>query len=330
MEAFMKNSRTGLKTIIFIAAAVFIINFTGADAFAAGKSTDCNVYKGGWFNIEYPYYLTAKPSMMSQSNPGTYDSAFFVSYDEKVEFYIFSPQWNGEAKDIEVNKKTENASPAQVQKKDGREITNYTITAKDGSYTRTYQQTVEKGSKKWVIGLKYKTLEDENMYNMHNADYLNFKRSLKQFSAKGNGITWNIFKGGWFNIEYPTDFTVRPSIISPTNNGTYDSAFFTSPDNKVEFYMFSPQWSYDAKDIAINEKTETASPAEVQKKDGREITNYTITAKDGSYTRTYQQTVENEGSTKWVIGLKYATQKDYDKYKAAYLKFKGSLKQFAD
>jgi hypothetical protein len=31
-----------------------------------------------------------------------------------------------------------------------------------------------------------------------------------------------------------------------------------------------------------------------------------------------------------VIGIKYAGQKDYDRYINDYLKFKGSLKQYAD
>ena len=144
------------------------------------------------------------------------------------------------------------------------------------------------------------------------------------------GESFNLYKGAWFDIKYPSDFRVRPSMRSQSMPGKYNSVFFVSPDKKVEFYVYSPQWSGDANDIELDERTEKASPAEVQKKDGREITYYTITAKDGSYTRAYQQTVSNEGSVKWVIGLKYRSAADYQKYKGAYLKFKGSLQQYAD
>lgn len=149
-------------------------------------------------------------------------------------------------------------------------------------------------------------------------------------AAEKNDAGFKLYKGAWFDIMYPSGFTVRPSIKSSTSAEGYDSAFFVSPDGKVEFYISSPQWRGSNDDIAIDEKTEKKVEEEVQKNKGRKVTFYTISAKNGSYTRTYQHTTENDGTVEWVIGIKYAGQKDYDRYKNAYLKFKGSLKQYAD
>jgi len=55
-----------------------------------------------------------------------------------------------------------------------------------------------------------------------------------------------------------------------------------------------------------------------------------MSLKNGSYTRTYQGTSESDGTVEWVIGIKYSGEKDYDRYKSDYLKFKGSLKQYSD
>jgi len=64
-----------------------------------------------------------------------------------------------------------------------------------------------------------------------------------------------IFEGAWFQVAYPADFTVRPSLESSSAEG-YDSAFFDSPDGEVTFYVFSPQWGGEPSDIALDPDTE--------------------------------------------------------------------------
>lgn len=66
---------------------------------------------------------------------------------------------------------------------------------------------------------------------------------------------WQDYKGAWFKVEYPSDFTVKPSLKSTSGKG-YDSAFFVSPDESVEFYIFSPMWNGVPSDIELNPKTE--------------------------------------------------------------------------
>ena len=139
---------------------------------------------------------------------------------------------------------------------------------------------------------------------------------------------WSAYTGAWFRIQYPSAFTVRPSLPSGTAEGVYDSAFFIAPDGVVEFYVFSPQWNGEPVDIALRPATETVLDRQQETKGGKTVTWVSLRAKDGAYTRAYVDT--EEGSTRWVFGIQYRNQAAYDRYRAAYVQFKQSLEQFAD
>ncbi len=138
-----------------------------------------------------------------------------------------------------------------------------------------------------------------------------------------------LYKGAWFEIEYPKSFTVKPSIPASTPD-LFDSALFISPDKKVKFYVFSPQWSGDATDISLNTKVEIEKDTKTETKNGMKHKWYTYESKDGSKLRSYQETTNEEGTTKLIIGIEYTGRESYKKYKDEYLKFKKSIKQFAD
>jgi hypothetical protein len=148
-------------------------------------------------------------------------------------------------------------------------------------------------------------------------------------NAKDKNTNSLTYKGGWFEIEYPKTFTVKPSIPSNTPD-LYDSAFFISPDKKVKFYVFSPQWSGDATDIAIDSKTEIEKDTKTETKNGMTNKWYTYETKGNTKLRSYQETTNQEGTTKLIIGIEYADRESYKKYKEDYLKFKKSIRQFAD
>ena len=137
------------------------------------------------------------------------------------------------------------------------------------------------------------------------------------------------YKGAWFEIDYPKNFTVKPSIPSSTPD-LYDSAYFISPDKKVTFYVFSPQWSGDATDISLNKNTEVEKDTRTESKNGFKHKWYTYESKDGSKLRSYQETTNAEETTKLIIGIEYTDRESYKKYKDEYLEFKKSIKQFAD
>jgi glucose/arabinose dehydrogenase len=138
------------------------------------------------------------------------------------------------------------------------------------------------------------------------------------------------FEGAWFTIKYPSDFTVRSSMRSLSSADGYDSAFFTSPDKLVEFYAFSPQWDGNAYDITLNPMREYLIDKDVRNLSDRTETLFTIAAKDGSYKRSYREVKQYESSVNWVLGIKYSSERAYQKYQQAYVRFKKSLEQYAD
>jgi hypothetical protein len=160
---------------------------------------------------------------------------------------------------------------------------------------------------------------------------------------------WRRYLGGMFSVYYPPDFKVRAGMLSGWGP---DSAFFTSPDKSVEFYVFSPQWDGEPEDIFLKPATEKLIaektikekkklyPEDPQSKTQRysRIIRVSIKAKDGSYTRAYEDILVNDGESEeeaWFVsrrafGIKYTNQKAYNKYKKSYLKFKQSLEQYAD
>lgn len=137
------------------------------------------------------------------------------------------------------------------------------------------------------------------------------------------------YKGAWFEIRYPSTFTVQPSIKSESMAGKFESAFFISPDKSVRFYVFSPQWAGETPDIAPK-ADETVANEKTEKANDMNRRYFTITPKKGGVTRSYVETTNADATVRWVIGIEYANKEAYEKYKPAYLKFKKSLKQFAD
>lgn len=160
-----------------------------------------------------------------------------------------------------------------------------------------------------------KELEQKQIENAHN-----------EREVLTNGTS--VYHGAWFDIKYPSEFIAKGSIPSISSDG-FDSATFTSPDNSVEFYVFSPQWNGEAHDIAVREH-ETRFNSKTDDSNSRIVEWWTIEAKDKSYTRSYQKTIDKQSNTVTIIGLKYKNQESYNKHKKQYLDFKASLKQYAD
>lgn len=138
------------------------------------------------------------------------------------------------------------------------------------------------------------------------------------------------FKGAWFEIQYPEDFSAEPSLKSTTNVSGHDSAFFVSPSKEVSFYVFSPQWNASPTDILLKEDKETQVSLKKTEKDGEITLDCTIAAKDGSYTRSYVDAENTNSNTRLVFGITYRDQKVFDQYKDRYAQFKNSLVQFGD
>lgn len=137
------------------------------------------------------------------------------------------------------------------------------------------------------------------------------------------------FKGSWFDIKYPIGFKTvirEPAATGGGDGVACDGVSFISPDGLVEFYIYSPQWSGSPKWILRREgEKQTAYSV---KKQGDKTVTY-VTRKGPGYMRSYADYRQYE-SVRWVFGYKYASEAARKAYSPLYLKFKQSLKQYAD
>ena len=148
-------------------------------------------------------------------------------------------------------------------------------------------------------------------------------------AALGGQGQWLTFKGAWFSITYPEDFTVRPSQRSATSTEGYDSVFFRSPDGEVEFFIYSPQWMGEPREIEVNPATEILVNEKVEQGKDNRIRWITIRAKDHSYHKRFVDEI-TDYNTRTVFGIIYHNQNAYQRYWQDYLNFKKSLIRYAD
>lgn len=162
-------------------------------------------------------------------------------------------------------------------------------------------------------------------------------------------VAKQLYKGYWFDIEYPETFTARP--LEPINyhEGVRmiltDQAYFTSPDGEVEFYVYSPLWAgypeyldmLSTEELVSEEVVErdtTPPNAELKKKN--RVTFKTYKEKKGLYFRSialYENNIyegEDLPETTHLFGVRYSSQESYSEYKQIYIDFKQSLNQYSD
>lgn len=146
------------------------------------------------------------------------------------------------------------------------------------------------------------------------------------------------YRGWFFDVRYPDDFAASPTGPSSEYNGQMvvqtDAAQFESPDGSVSFYVYSPLWSGEPDYLRVA-SNETLTDERTTTADGGEtITKWvTVRANDGSYYRSYVSIREQVGTGSdlhHVFGIKYADQAAYDRYRDEYIRFKSSLRQYAD
>ena len=148
---------------------------------------------------------------------------------------------------------------------------------------------------------------------------------LQVLAASG----WSVYRGAWFEIKYPQGFAVRESLPSATSTRGFDSVFFASPDGLVEFYVYSPQWSGEPKDIQPNPAFEVVTDRKEERGKDRTVLFLTLMAKNGSYWRSLADT-RSDYNTRTVFGIKYRNGAALQKYRPDYLIFKKSLVQYGD
>ncbi len=162
--------------LLLLAISLFLIPIPGT----ANAPVKWRTFKGAYFEVKYPPGFKARKSLPSNSFEGQHDSAFFTAADGTVEFYVFSPLWNGTPEDIELVATTELLVSETTERKGAVKTRRVTIKAKDNSYTRSFEDTENtETNNRRVFGIKYK---DRDAYNKYRSQYLTFKNSLRQFS----------------------------------------------------------------------------------------------------------------------------------------------------
>ena len=138
-----------------------------------------------------------------------------------------------------------------------------------------------------------------------------------------------LFKGSMFDVKYPTKF----KILNCPKPSSCDGATFESPDKLVSFYVYSPQWN-GLPDVDLKENEKINNTKTTEKKDGDEVETVTIettiSAKNGSYTRSFIDVENKKFNTRKTFSIKYKNLAAYNKYKIQFIAFKKSLVQYGD
>lgn len=165
----------------FMIAMLLLITLAGA---ATSSATNAQVnnrwltYRGAWFEIKYPASFAVNPSQRSSTSTRGFDSVFFAAPDGSVEFYVFSPQWNGTL-EIEMNSGTEVLVSQSAETRGSKTVRWVTIRARDNSYSRSFEDTYDSASNtRKVFGIRYR---NQVAYSRYRHTYLAFKQSLRQF-----------------------------------------------------------------------------------------------------------------------------------------------------
>ena len=160
-----------------MAALLFPVTACAPEAPPVAQSTE--VFQGAWFEVSYPASFEPRPSLESSSAEG-YDSAFFDAPGGEVSFYVYAPQWGGEATDIALDPATEELVDSTTSTAGPLTTTYTTIAARDGAWTRSYVTTFDdRGPTQWTIGWRYAS---EQVRDRYEAAFTAFKESLQQFT----------------------------------------------------------------------------------------------------------------------------------------------------
>lgn len=138
------------------------------------------------------------------------------------------------------------------------------------------------------------------------------------------------YKGAWFDIKYPIGFKVVPREACGDQNEGRSSCLgvsFVSPDGLAEFYVFSPLWNGTSQWIQRREGEKQTGYS--RQRSGQTVITY-VTRKGPGYSRSYADYENATLNTRKIFGYKYASDAAYRAYKPLYMKFKGSLVQYAD
>jgi hypothetical protein len=144
-------------------------------ASSAPPSLVSTTYNGAWFSITIPAGFTTIPGNASATTTESVDDVSFRSPDGSVDFYVFSPQWNGTPTDFQPPKGT----TIDTETKGAVVIRRATWRAADGMI-RSLEDTEDTSLHvRRTFGIAYR---DAAALARWRPTYVDFKASLQQFA----------------------------------------------------------------------------------------------------------------------------------------------------
>lgn len=140
---------------------------------------------------------------------------------------------------------------------------------------------------------------------------------------------WGTFKGAFFEIGVPPGFKASGQMPNP-GGASFDAVSLWNATQKVEFYVYSPQWNGRSNYAGPIAGAEKVTSRETSKQGNVSEEQLTITALDNSYVRfIVSRTKENE-NTNTTFGVRVPNMSVYQQIKPTYVRWKQTLQQFAD
>ncbi|OMP66649.1 WG repeat-containing protein [Domibacillus epiphyticus] len=132
-----------------------------------------------------------------------------------------------------------------------------------------------------------------------------------------------LFNGGDFTAEFPEEYDAYPSY---SYNDESFRMLTVDPGENIHFFVYSGSEDDTPDDFIVNESFETLTEKEKDYGDVGQVIRYRIDADDGSYIKTFEQTLYKDGS-QIIVGLMFDSWDTYNQYKSQYLDFKKSVKK---
>ena len=136
-------------------------------------------FHGNFFVIGVPPGFVARP----RGNPGgggKFDAVSLWNKTSSVEFYVFSPQWNGRAEIMEVAQGAEVLTSKESNRTGSVLEVQLTITARDRSYVRfVISRTKENENTNTTWGIRVPNMK---VYEQIRPTYVRWKQTLEQFA----------------------------------------------------------------------------------------------------------------------------------------------------
>lgn len=161
-----------VKTLVILCLFAFAVTAVAGDSARSWPK-----HKGQWFDIKYPPGFKVTPRDVDAY--GHHDGASFVSLDGQVEFYVYSPRFQGDSWWMK-RRSGETLGGLSTEQSAKFTVRYGTFRGPRGKYSRSYADVTNKtDGSRHVFGIRYNS---QTAYQKYRPRYLVFKGSLVQYA----------------------------------------------------------------------------------------------------------------------------------------------------